>query len=87
MPVASSQVGCTAAWGRVLMSRKPSPNLWTLLGLGATNALCLVIGLGIGWGIDSALDTKPVFIFVGIAAGVAMGVAATWAEMRKFLRD
>jgi F0F1-type ATP synthase assembly protein I len=66
---------------------KPSPNLLTLLGLGVTNAVCLGIGLGAGWAIDDLLDTTPAFIFVGIVAGVAMGVAATWVEVRKFLRD
>lgn len=87
VPVASSQVGCTAAWGRASTMAKPSPNLLTLLGLGITNAVCLAIGLGAGWGIDAALGTTPAFIFVGIVAGVALGVAVTWAEMRKFLRD
>ena len=66
---------------------KPSPNLLTLLGLGITSALCLGIGLGAGWGIDDLLGTRPAFIFVGIVVGVGMGVAVTWAEMRKFLRD
>jgi hypothetical protein len=66
---------------------KPSPNWFTLLGLGATNAVCIAAGLGAGLGIDSLLDTRPAFVFVGIAVGVALGVAATWAEMRKFLRD
>jgi hypothetical protein len=67
--------------------RNSSPNWFTLLGLGLTNALCLAIGLGIGWGIDDLLGTRPAFIFVGIVVGVGMGVAVTWAEMRKFLRD
>jgi F0F1-type ATP synthase assembly protein I len=66
---------------------KSSPNLLTLLGLGVTNAVCLGIGLAAGWAIDDLLDTTPIFIFVGIVVGVALGVAATWAEMRKFLRD
>ncbi len=87
VPVASGQLGCYAVTGRASTMRKPSPNIFTLLGLGLTNALCLAVGLGAGWGIDSLLDTTPAFIFVGIVAGVALGVAATWAEMRKFLRD
>lgn len=67
--------------------QKPSPNLFTLLGLGVTNAICLGVGIGAGWGIDSALGTTPAFIFVGILVGVAMAAAATWSEVRKFLRD
>ncbi len=67
--------------------RSSSPNWFTLLGLGLTNALCLAAGLGAGWGVDILLGTRPVFIFVGLVVGVATGVAATWVEMRKFLRD
>jgi F0F1-type ATP synthase assembly protein I len=66
---------------------KPSPNLLTLLGLGITNAVCLGIGLAAGWALDDVLATTPIFIFVGIVVGVGMGVAATWVEVRKFLRD
>jgi F0F1-type ATP synthase assembly protein I len=67
--------------------RKPSPNLLTLLGLGITNAVCLGVGLAAGWAIDDVLGTTPAFIFVGIVAGVALGVAITWVEMRKLLGD
>jgi hypothetical protein len=67
--------------------RNHVPGWLNLLGLGITNAVCLAIGLGAGWGIDAALGTTPAFIFVGIVAGVALGVAVTWVEMRKFLRD
>ena len=67
--------------------RQSSPNWFTLLGLGITNAVCLAAGLGAGWGIDSLLNTTPAFIFVGIVVGVALGVVLTWAEMRRFLRD
>lgn len=87
VPVASSQLGCYAAWVRASTMGKPSPNLLTLLGLGVTNAVCLGVGLAAGWAIDDVLDTTPVFIFVGIVVGVAMGVAATWLEVRKFLQD
>jgi F0F1-type ATP synthase assembly protein I len=67
--------------------RNHVPGWLNLLGLGITNAVCLAIGLGAGWGIDAALGTTPAFIFLGIIVGVAMGVAATWVEVRKFLRD
>ena len=87
VPVVPSQLGCYATGGRAFIMRKPSPNLFTLLGLGITNAACLAAGLGAGWAVDSYLDTTPAFIFVGIIVGVAMGVAATWVEVRKFLRD
>lgn len=87
VPVASSQVGCTAAWGRASTMAKPSPNLLTLLGLGVTIAVCLGVGLAAGWALDGVLATTPIFIFVGIVVGVGMGVAATWVEVRKFLRD
>ena len=87
VPVVPSQLGCYATGGRAFIMRKPSPNLFTLLGLGITNAACLAAGLGAGWAVDSYLDTTPAFIFVGIIAGVVAGAAATYAEVRKYLRD
>ena len=45
VPVVPSQLGCYATGGRAFIMRKPSPNLFTLLGLGITNAACLAAGV------------------------------------------
>jgi F0F1-type ATP synthase assembly protein I len=53
-------------------------------GLGLLNAICLGVGLVVGWFVDRALGTLPLFLFLGLAAGVAMGVLATRAELKRY---
>jgi F0F1-type ATP synthase assembly protein I len=53
-------------------------------GLGLLNALCLAVGLVLGWLLDRALGTLPLFLFLGLIAGVAMGVLATRAEWKRY---
>ena len=48
------------------------------------NTFCLALGLGVGWLIDRALDTLPLFLFLGLIAGVGMGVLATRAELKRY---
>jgi F0F1-type ATP synthase assembly protein I len=66
---------------------KPTLDVWTLLGIGTYNVACLLLGMGVGWFIDSLMDTFPVFLLVGLAGGIALGVAGTWRQMRPFLRE
>lgn len=47
------------------------PELGDLLSLGLTLAGCLVIGYGIGWGVDQLAGSFPVFALIGIALGIA----------------
>ena len=49
------------------------------------NALCLGMGLAGGWALDRVLRTTPIFIFLGLAAGIALGVVATYWEIKKYL--
>jgi F0F1-type ATP synthase assembly protein I len=53
-------------------------------GIGMTNALCLLGGGALGWFLDRALATLPLFLLVGLAVGVALGVLATRAELRRY---
>jgi F0F1-type ATP synthase assembly protein I len=53
-------------------------------GLGMLNAMCLGIGLGGGWLIDQALGTLPLFLFLGLLGGIATGVLATRAELKRY---
>jgi F0F1-type ATP synthase assembly protein I len=53
-------------------------------GLGILNAICLGIGMGVGWLIDSALGTLPLFLFLGLIAGIGVGVLATRAEWKQY---
>jgi hypothetical protein len=60
------------------------PGILAFAGLGLLNALCLMGGLGIGWLIDRALGTLPLFLFLGLIAGIASGVLATRAEWKRY---
>ncbi len=53
-------------------------------GLGMMNALCLGAGLAGGWFADQALGTLPLFLFIGLVLGAALGVVATRAEWKRF---
>jgi F0F1-type ATP synthase assembly protein I len=63
---------------------KRQPGVLAFAGLGMLNAFCLALGLGVGWLIDRALDTLPLFLFLGLIAGVGMGVLATRAELKRY---
>jgi F0F1-type ATP synthase assembly protein I len=63
------------------------PELSTLLGLGVSIAAFLVVGLGLGWWLDSLLDTLPVFIMVGLAFGVAGAGAYVYVQFKKFMKE
>ncbi len=41
----------------------------------------LVVGLGIGWGLDRWLHTTPLFLVAGVLLGGAAGVANVWRLM------
>ena len=42
-----------------------------------------VIGCAMGWAIDRALGTRPVFTILLLAAGFAAGVRETWTLIRR----
>ncbi len=60
------------------------PGIMVFAGLGMLNAICLAIGLGVGWLVDGVLGTLPLFLFVGMAAGIALGVVATRNEWKRY---
>jgi len=53
-------------------------------GLGMMNAICLASGLIGGWFVDRALGTLPLFLLVGLLAGVVVGVLATRSELKRY---
>jgi hypothetical protein len=67
--------------------RRRRPDVWRLIGLGTMNALCLVVGMGLGWLIDRRLTSTPLFTLAGLVVGIAVAIVVTWREMRGFLRD
>ncbi|MDQ2754384.1 MAG: AtpZ/AtpI family protein [Actinomycetota bacterium] len=60
------------------------PGIMVFAGLGLLNAICLGLGMGIGWVVDGALGTLPLFLMMGLVAGIALGVFATRAELKRY---
>jgi ATP synthase protein I len=67
----------------------PGPAIgWsTLLGLGTRIAAQLVVGLGLGWLVDSLAGTAPIFLLVGLLLGIVGAVSYTVVVFRKFLNN
>lgn len=63
------------------------PDLSTLLGFGLALAALLVVSLGLGWLIDTVLDSLPVFTFVGLALGLAGSSIYVYAQFKKFFKE
>jgi hypothetical protein len=53
-------------------------------GLGVLNAFCLLGGGALGWLLDHVLGTLPLFLMVGLVAGLAAGVLVTRSELRRY---
>jgi F0F1-type ATP synthase assembly protein I len=58
-----------------------------LVGLGGLLAGAVVGGTVIGYLLDNAAGTAPVFTLVGLALGMVAGAVAFWARVRSALRD
>lgn len=69
------------------MERRSGPNLATLLGLGASTAAILLVGLGLGWLVDRAVHTLPVFTLAGLALGIAGAGFYIYTQFTKFLKE
>ena len=73
-----------AAGGSPREAKKDYPGPMAYAGIGMTNAVCLMGGGALGWLLDRALATLPLFLLVGLVAGAALGVLATRAELRRY---
>ena len=64
---------------------RSAPSGLALLGLGLANACSLVAGMALGWFVDQRLGTAPVFVLVGMASGIVLGVFGTIVEIRRHI--
>ncbi len=64
-----------------------SPSLLDLLSLGLVSGVCVALGTGIGWGLDTLFGTGPVLTAVGLLLGVVAAVAGTWSLARRMLNN
>jgi F0F1-type ATP synthase assembly protein I len=58
-----------------------------LIGLGGLLAGSVIVCTVLGYLLDRAFDTTPVFTLVGIALGMVAGAIGFWARVRSALRD
>jgi F0F1-type ATP synthase assembly protein I len=71
--------------GRDDVAARSHPSAWDLLTLGASNAVVVVAGIGLGWLVDHALGTLPVFILVGLGLGIVAAILITYRRIRPYL--
>lgn len=57
------------------------------LQLGTMNAIILMIWFGIGLLIDERLHTIPIFLMVGLLAGIGTCVYVTYRMMSQYFKD
>lgn len=69
------------------MEQRRGPDLLTLLNFGLATAVCLVAGLGLGWAVDLALDTLPVFLLAGLSLGIIAACLYIYHQIRSFLKE
>jgi F0F1-type ATP synthase assembly protein I len=65
------------------MSRWPAA--LRLTGIGFFVAACILGGILVGLWIDNKLDTRPLFILLGLAVGLAVAFAGVYRMIRSVL--
>lgn len=55
-------------------------------GIGMFGAVCLLGGAALGWLVDHAVGTLPLFLMLGLLAGLGVGVFGARAELRRYRR-
>ncbi len=63
-----------------------SPRPAELIGLGASLVGFVILGLGLGWYLDSVFDTSPLLIMVGLGVGIACAVGSSIVQFRRFMK-
>ena len=62
---------------------------WAYFALFSEIALILLVttlvGIGIGLAVDTQLRTVPIFILIGLFAGMGVGARGVWTLIKRFL--
>lgn len=67
--------------------RKRKSMAFQFLQLGSMNAIILMIWFGIGLLIDERLHTIPIFLMIGLLAGIGTCAYVTYRLMSQFFKD
>jgi ATP synthase protein I len=65
----------------------PWRKAWYSTSVGIEVALSIVVGLLLGRFLDGKLDTDPIFMLVGFAAGVTAAGKAIWRVVKREMSD
>jgi F0F1-type ATP synthase assembly protein I len=60
-----------------------TPGGWALVGMGTTIAVVLLVPMALGWLLDRAVGTLPIFVMVGLLVGLASAARYTYVEVRR----
>lgn len=58
-----------------------------LLVMGIASGLMVGVGLALGWLLDSAVNTSPIFAVVGLVLGLAGAAFYTYVKFRTYLKN
>lgn len=65
--------------------QRPAPGLVDLLQIGAVCGISIGIGLFVGYLVDHAAGTPPLFTFIGLAVGIVGAATGSYRVIRPFV--
>ena len=60
---------------------------WAIVGAGFQLAFSIVLFMGLGYLVDRWLGSRPVFMLIGVAIGMAAGFYAFWMRVKAASRS
>lgn len=67
------------------MSSKPSLSPFSLIGMGASTAACILVAMALGYWVGEQLGAVLPLTFVGLAVGIAAAVASVRAQFKRYM--
>jgi len=67
------------------VSAGPSPGFAAFIGMGVTSALCVAIGVGGGYWLDTVFHTGAALTFAGLALGLIAAAVAVYRQLKTLL--
>ena len=67
--------------------RRQKSIAFQFLQLGTMNAIILMIWFGVGLLVDERLHTIPIFLMIGLLAGIGTCVYVTYRMMSQYFKD